>query len=210
MKNKRIILAISGKKGSGKDLFYEILNKKLIERSHPVLVKLKFAEPLKQICSVLTDLPLQYFYDHSYYGNTTSINNLTIRELQQQIGTEVFRGFHNNIWIECLKNKLANSYKDFNICITDLRFKDEFETLKNMSDENTTCILVRINIDKMHSSDEQSKHISETDLDNIDINRWDYVFYNDKKNISLLEKHCDQILYNYFNYVLEDCKNNKL
>lgn len=55
--------------------------------------------------------------------------NLTPRWILQYWGTEVCRrGFHNDIWIASLENKLRNS-KD-NIVISDCRFPNEIESIK--------------------------------------------------------------------------------
>jgi hypothetical protein len=56
--------------------------------------------------------------------------NLTPRWVLQYWGTEVCRrGFHDDIWIASLENKLRNSKDD--IVISDCRFPNEIKSIKN-------------------------------------------------------------------------------
>ena len=56
--------------------------------------------------------------------------DITPRYVLQQWGTEVCRrGFHDDIWIASLENKLRNSKDD--IVITDCRFPNEITSIKN-------------------------------------------------------------------------------
>ena len=56
--------------------------------------------------------------------------DITPRYILQQWGTEVLRvGFHDDIWIASVENKLRNT-KD-NIVITDCRFVNEIKSLRN-------------------------------------------------------------------------------
>ena len=56
--------------------------------------------------------------------------NITPRWVLQNWGTEVLRlGFHDDIWIASLENKLRNS-RD-NVVITDCRFPNEIRAIKN-------------------------------------------------------------------------------
>ena len=86
-KNKNII-GLSGKKGSGKDTFYDILTK-YVDGYH----NKKFADKLKHICSIVTGLPLHWFYDRAFYGHHLDEWNMNIREMMQRLGTD---GLRNN------------------------------------------------------------------------------------------------------------------
>lgn len=64
-----------------------------------------------------------------WWAERLNIPNLTPRWILQQWGTEVCRhGFHNNIWIASLENKLRNS-RD-NVVISDCRFPNEIESIR--------------------------------------------------------------------------------
>jgi hypothetical protein len=55
---------------------------------------------------------------------------LTTRWILQQCGTEVCRaGFHDDIWVASVENKLRQSKDD--IVITDCRFRNDVDAIKN-------------------------------------------------------------------------------
>lgn len=67
-----------------------------------------------------------------WWAERLNIPNLTPRWVLQQWGTEVCRkGFHDDIWIASVENKLRRS-KD-NIVISDCRFPNEIASIKNAS-----------------------------------------------------------------------------
>ena len=108
-----------------------------------------------------------------YSGNPLKDNSsfevyehiMTVREFLQRLGTEAMReGLHENVWLNAI-------YSDFDFekskwCITDMRFKNELESVKK------NCgITVRINRPNSIIID----HPSETELDN---EQFDYVIEN--------------------------------
>ena len=65
-----------------------------------------------------------------WWAERLNIPNLTPRWVLQQWGTEVCRrGFHDDIWIASVENKLRRS-RD-NIVISDCRFPNEIASIKN-------------------------------------------------------------------------------
>jgi hypothetical protein len=67
-----------------------------------------------------------------WWAERLNMPHLTPRWVLQYWGTEVCRrGFHDNIWITSLENKLRNS-KD-NIVISDCRFPNEIKSIKDAS-----------------------------------------------------------------------------
>lgn len=65
-----------------------------------------------------------------WWANRLNIPNLTPRWVLQYWGTEVFRkGFHDDLWIAALENKLRNSTDD--IVITDCRFPNEINAIRS-------------------------------------------------------------------------------
>jgi hypothetical protein len=65
-----------------------------------------------------------------WWAERLGMPNLTPRWVLQYWGTEVCRGgFHDDIWIASLENKLRNS-KD-NIVISDVRFPNEIKAIHN-------------------------------------------------------------------------------
>lgn len=257
-----MIIAISGKKQSGKDTVGEIIqsliiNKKKISNSNVPhwyytsdyssdwTIK-QFGTKLKQIISILTNIPIEelekeeiknkvlssewdryllkeywvndnHVVDEKYvyfateksmqdYINTTKHTDytcyqagkrsITIRQLLQQIGTEVMRdAIHPNIWINALFNDYYKSIKELNPfedpipyfeknakypnwIITDLRFPNELKAVKEKKG-----ITIRVNRDLQKESDDYS-HISETALDDAE---FDYVINNNGTIDDLIE-----------------------
>ena len=65
-----------------------------------------------------------------WWAERLNMPNLTPRWILQYWGTEVCRrGFHDDIWIASLENKLRNSKDD--IVISDCRFPNEIKSIKN-------------------------------------------------------------------------------
>lgn len=65
-----------------------------------------------------------------WWSAKLGIPNLTPRYILQQWGTEVCRkGFHDNIWITSLENKLRNATD--NIVISDCRFPNEIASIRD-------------------------------------------------------------------------------
>jgi hypothetical protein len=65
-----------------------------------------------------------------WWSNRLDMPNLTPRWVLQYWGTEVCRkGFHDDIWIASLENKLRNSKDD--IVISDVRFPNEITAIHN-------------------------------------------------------------------------------
>ena len=65
-----------------------------------------------------------------WWANRLNMPELTPRLMLQLWGTEVCRkGFHDDIWIASLENKLRNSQDD--IVISDCRFPNEIQSIKS-------------------------------------------------------------------------------
>ena len=65
-----------------------------------------------------------------WWAERLGIPNLTPRWVLQYWGTEVFRkGFHDDLWIAALENKLRSSTDD--IVITDCRFPNEINAIRS-------------------------------------------------------------------------------
>ena len=68
----------------------------------------------------------------SWWANRLNIPHLTPRWILQYWGTEVCRqGFHDDIWIASLENRLRNT--DADIVISDARFPNELATVKRLN-----------------------------------------------------------------------------
>ena len=173
-----MIIGISGKLGSGKDT---VAN--LIKENHPTFQNRAFAFKLKQIVSLLTSCPIEDTMTQEGKNTYVPEFELTIGEMLQQLGTNVLReGFDLNIWIKALMIEIDRQPGDY--IITDCRFKNEAEAVKNAGG-----LLIRVNRPNnpiAENSNRDLNHPSETDLD--DYTGFDIVINNDSDLNSLKSK----------------------
>lgn len=131
-----MIIGIASGIGEGKDTFCSFFEKE----SKILYQNKKFSEKLKQIICLLTgckreDLESEEFKSsllHTEWDRidkkSGSLIKITYRELLQKLGTDLLRNkIHQKIHI----NALFSDYKETdNWLITDLRFKNEFDSVK--------------------------------------------------------------------------------
>jgi hypothetical protein len=130
-----MIVGICGLQCSGKDTLGNILVKNFGFK------KLSFADVLKDIVAIIFSWPREMLEGatnesriwreqvDTWWSNKLNIPNLTPRYILQYIGTDLFRNhFHSDIWITIIEYKLQ-LYP--NIVITDCRFPNEINLLKN-------------------------------------------------------------------------------
>ena len=138
-----MIISISGFIGSGKDTIADFLV------SEYGFKRESFAGTLKDAVSVVFNWPRDMLegltpesrawreQPDAWWSERLGMH-VTPRMVLQQWGTEVIRsGFHDDMWVASLENRLRNSSD--NIVITDSRFPNELNALKNL---NATLIRV--------------------------------------------------------------------
>ena len=167
-----MIIGLTGKKQVGKDT----LAKHLIEKYG--YVKYAFADSLKQACKEIFLLN-----DEQMDGDLKEVVDkrwkLSPRTLFQRVGTEMFREqllnifseikCGNNIWVYRFKlwyQQELKKNKDLKVVITDCRFPDEIDIVKQLNG-----VVIKIN----RNNSIIDKHVSETNIDNI---VGDYVLEN--------------------------------
>jgi hypothetical protein len=173
-----MIIAISGKIGSGKSTVGDIFEKQGFQLD-------SFAKSVKDICSILFgydrnkidgSTPADRLWREKVDKNHTNLmeKDFTPRDAMVLVGTEFGRNMiHPNIWIETLFNRYD---KNTDLLITDLRFPNEYEEIKKRGG-----IVIRINrpnltkLTNLNSVNNDSNHISECALDNYN---FDYVINN--------------------------------
>ena len=134
-----MIIVCCGFSGSGKDQ----VAKRLINEHN--FIKLSFASVLKDILSILfcwnrdmvegTTKESRDWRESvdEWWSEKLNIPNFTPRWAMQNIGTDLFRNhFNTNIWIFALEKKLE-TLKNANVVITDCRFENEYNFLKNIT-----------------------------------------------------------------------------
>ncbi len=170
MKLNSKVLGISGKLGSGKDTVAEMI----IRHSPEVWKQTAFAKKLKQIVSILAQVPYETTLNQAGKNHMVDEFDLTVGEMLQQIGTNVLRGWNENVWIKSLLLELKSEVGT-NWLITDARFPNEADFLKNNG-----SFIIRVNrpVNPVaEASGRDLNHPSETALD--DYAHFDYVIEND-------------------------------
>lgn len=139
MKQNKII-GITGLASSGKDTIGDILVNNL-----PNWEKMSFASHLKDVVSLLFGMDRKMLSGETpedriireqpdEFWSKKIGKEFTPRNALQIIGTNLLRNnFHQNIWIDCLERKILKSNK--NIIITDVRFKNEIDMIRNNGGE---------------------------------------------------------------------------
>lgn len=188
------LIAITALRGSGKDTTADY-----IVKNYPNWEKDSFAGTLKDAVSaifgfnrkmlagetaedrVIREKPDEYWSEKLGY-------EVTPRMLLQKIGTDILRDyFDKNIWINSLEHKLINT--DKNVIITDCRFKNEIDVLKELG-----AIFIRIERDPLPNWFEKVEEIGKLyykgarflvdpyqqidELQNIHQSEWDWIGYD--------------------------------
>lgn len=157
------IIELCGKAGVGKDTFGKELIRQLESRGTKC-IHISFADRLKDIC-------LHYF---AWDGNKDAKG----RELLQRVGTDMFRKFNPDYWVNEVK-ELVKVLAEYDLCdyviITDARFPNEIDTFLQ---DGFQTLAIRLHRDFKSKLDENLQHHeSETALDNYEMN--DYYLSGD-------------------------------
>lgn len=125
----REIIAFVGRAGSGKDFQANLL----VERGFK---KVSFADSLREIVRSCLGIKKERFIQkYDDYKNTYLFENQTLRNMLEDVGTTL-RSYNDKFFIEAVINtiyddKLINE----NICISDLRYINEYMTLSEKAIE---------------------------------------------------------------------------
>lgn len=172
-------IMISGKAGHGKDTVAQIIKEELELQNEKVLI-IKFGDAVK-------------WFAREYY-NWNGNKNIQGRSLLQYIGTEMMRSYDEYYWGRIVSEFIAAN-KDFTYAlIPDWRFYTEKEAVLADNKECYTLRVERPNFINPNMTEEQLKHISETELDNY---KFDYIIYNSGSIFELREEV--KLALDYFN-----------
>lgn len=201
-KQKIKILGVSGKIGSGKDTFAELLAKQLpgkVERH-------ALADNLRLITEIISGIRMTTTHEidepfcneiRNYTQDQKNILikqfNKTIGETLQLVGTELFRdNYDTDVWVKSLFSE--EMYDKLNngkiIIIPDVRFINEADYILQEGG-----YLIRLEGDPAgvrENSLRDLNHLSETNLDNY--TKFDKVIINNKKDINELNRVVNDLI----------------
>lgn len=185
-------IAITGKANSGKNtlgkLLSEEINNQCIEKflCGSDTYYIAFADPIKKMISLMfPSLPKEYLYGPSSYRNEKIPNAfkdgqpLTVRQLLMDLGTGIGRTYNTKIWLDAFdvayeqakaySSALDEEEQHDSIIVTDVRFRNEFDHLKELN---------FYQIKLLRESHTKINHASEINQDSIKDNEFDYIVYN--------------------------------
>ena len=177
--NKKIVIAFSGQKGSGKDTAaQQFINNDFDD--------IKFATPLKEMLYYLLDYArVPYYMAERYIDGDLKetpcpeLNGVTLRHSMTTLGTEWAREMISpSLWVDLALRKIDASQN--NVVITDLRFQNELVALKERG-----AITIRIERDQLGAA---NNHASEIGISNLKV---DYSVKNDSDIRKLNERTMD-------------------
>ncbi|ARF09646.1 deoxynucleoside monophosphate kinase [Indivirus ILV1] len=180
-----MLIGVLGHKFSGKDTTANYLIKKYNFK------RIAFADPLKEACRILFN-----FDDDQLYGDKKEIIDqrwgIMPRTAFQYLGTDIFRNKINEIipniessfWVKlCMDNYEKNKKLDYNVVISDVRFQNEINAIREKNGIIIKIIRPNLQVNDNHASE----NISELN--------GDYEIYNDGSLEDLYGK-IDKILEN--------------
>ena len=132
------IIAFIGRAGSGKDYQCNLLQDK-------GFVKLAFADALRDIAFSSFDIPYEFGMERYEEMKANeecikvktqdSLHQISFRKFLELLGTQGIRKYDNDFWCRALVKTIKNKhYKK--VCISDMRFLNEYKYLKQFVEEN--------------------------------------------------------------------------
>jgi len=138
-------IGLAGAARSGKDTVAAML-------SHRYgCVRYALATPLKLAASAMFSIPIGYFYADDKKEKVINFWGLSPRQMVQRLGTEGGRQlFFDDIWLRHLG--LIN-HEGSNVVVTDVRFDNEAEYIKNKGGKIIQIIRPNVGIESQHVSE---------------------------------------------------------
>ena len=125
---KRKIIAFCGPQMGGKDYSARRL---VMTRGFK---KLAFADALRKVGFSVIGLSFEEgMQQYDELKKTELINGLTFRNILENIGTEI-RKYDKDFWIKCVLKEISECGN--NICISDLRFYNEYKKIRDFCKEH--------------------------------------------------------------------------
>lgn len=177
MENKKTIIGVSGKIGSGKDTTAKIIQE-IFEVHTNGCVQLRFADALKSAVSAITgEFLIDGDFTHDQKNKVVPAFGKTIGTLLQEVGVHM-RKLDEDFWVKSAFAKMDNPLCDVYV-ISDVRFENECMAIKKAGG-----IIIRLEGDPGNvrkNSTRDLNHISETALDDR-FDLFDIVIETEKTN----------------------------
>jgi len=152
------ILGIAGKKGSGKttltrnlQAYFNPEQDELLRYLNGPVRHLSFSSPVKQLVSMLLDIPVQDFVNKETIHQPSG---KTYREILQLFGTDWMRSLDEQVWVRQAAKTIRTNQRvpDIHLwVIDDVRFPNEIEFIHSM--KGKVIYLYRGVGDDAHSSE---------------------------------------------------------
>ena len=186
-----IIIAMAGRKQSGKTSACEYIAKIFAKEAQLNSAIYNFADPLKQMCMGIFGLTYEQCYGSDDQKNESvnckwpdSGKIMSAREVMQYVGTNVFRKMQHNVWADATIRKIQDEKLPLAL-IADCRFPNEVHAIKNAGG-----LVIKLNRNLYNSSHESEIALDE---DQYDPSNFDLVI--DNRNLEITETH--QLIKNY-------------
>lgn len=158
------IIVISGNKGVGKDTVANFMQ----DMFHYTLCKtFAFAKPIKEMTSILLNTPvetLDEYKDRSLHEIGLTDILMTPRNYYTTIGDMFCKTFGKEVFAKIILKQIEESNFEFNI-ITDMRFRHEYNLLKELKPIFIKVKSSRVKLDTTHYSETDLLHLSDDDFD---------------------------------------------
>ena len=182
MRNKDLypffVIALSGKKGSGKDTVADMLQFYFKLYHGEETTKHAFADPVRKIAGIVASVDDVYFEDRDLKEQPIFFDdsNRTPRDYLRLVGQALKSAIDEDIWVRLL-GRSAFAYMTASCRVTDVRFRNELDFVK----ENGAFVIKIERDDNMSDND-----VSETDMDSFKDEEFDLIIKNngDKEELS--------------------------
>ena len=175
--NKKIIIGLSGRKQSGKDTVYKLMEAQFANDFSRMAKRFAFADPLYYEAADVLDIDVQIIRD----------NKSEFRTFLQWYGTDYIRNFLDqpDYWINLLRNNVTNDLFSDTAIVTDVRFINEANAIESMGG-------FIIHIDRpLERNSHEDQHSSEVETDEIGSQKARYRITNDGSERELSVKIYD-------------------